>query len=121
MSSDDPTSAEYANEQEINRLNNIAAESKAAAEAHIAEARAQSEAATAAIQQQQQAAISEAAVTVQENNVLAREALAALHAGEPIQDGELPPPEDFVPPEPAESPPPPAIAEEPPHPEQLPS
>ena len=120
MSADDPTSAEYANQQALNRLNKIAEESQKAAEAHIAEARAQSEAATEAVQQQQQAAISEGFATMKEDNALAREALSALHAGEPIQDGELPPPEDFVPPEPAEAPPPPAIAE-PPHPEQLPS
>lgn len=120
MSSDDPSSAEYANEQELNRIAKVTEESQAAAEAHIAEAKAQADAAAAAVQQQQEAAISESFATMKENNAPAREALAALHAGEPIQDGELPPPEDFVPPEPAESPPPPAIAE-PPHPEQLPS
>lgn len=120
MSADDPTSAAYANEQEMNRLNKIAEESQKAAEAHIAEAQAQSEAATEAVRQQQQAAIAGGFATMKEDNAPAKEALLALHAGEPIQDGELPPPEDFVPPEPAESPPPPAIAD-PPHPEQLPS
>lgn len=96
MSADDPTSAEYANQQELNRLNKIVEESQAAAEAEIAQAKADSEAAAAAINEEQQAAIAGTFSAHVEANAPAKEALQALQAGEPIQDGELPPPPEVV-------------------------
>lgn len=111
MSADDPTSAAYANEQEINRLNKIAEDNRKLAEAEVAEAKAASDAmvSEAETQSQEHAAIAYTAIT--EGNTAAQEALAALGQGEPLQDAALPDPIEL----------PPEVLPDPPHPEQLPA
>jgi len=89
-SSDDPKSAEYANQREIDRLNKLAAE--ATAEANRLEAEKKAGARDFALQfgvAMDQYASDHYAV-VEESNKTAKEAIAALRDGEPLQDGELP-------------------------------
>jgi|SoimicMinimDraft_3_1059731.scaffolds.fasta_scaffold94499_2 hypothetical protein len=86
----DPTSIAYANQAELNRVTQMAEEARKEGERIDAEneKRARDFAAQFGVVMDQYA--SDHRTVVEENNQAAHEAIQALRAGEPLQDGELP-------------------------------
>ena len=86
----DPTSIAYANQQDLNRINQAAETARKEAQRIDAEneQRAKDFAAQFGVLMDQNA--SDHRAVVEESNQTAKEAIQALHAGEPLQGGELP-------------------------------
>lgn len=89
---DDPTSGDYANQQELNRIEEITRKAQAEAERIDAENRKRAKDVAAQFGVVMDQYSSDHRAVVEESNQSAHEAIQALHEGEPLQDAPLPEP-----------------------------